>query len=225
LGRRSKTARNMFLITRPVAVPAGSGGNNNLSALAVSIGTLAPVFASGTTAYTVSVPNGVASLAITPTAANGGAVVSINGKVVASGTASGAVNLEEGVTTIAVKCNGGGADKTYTLSVTRAAGVGVKPPSPALVDFSFDQFFGSSTTRKVTVSNFNNAAMTITFANWNVIGLSWVTAAFPVTVPANASVQLEVRSTLVARRKPDSVAGGWVCGAGSGTMEARVLWT
>ena len=65
--------------------------SNNLSALAVTTGTLVPGFAAGTYAYHVNVLTGASSVAVTPTA--GAGVITVNGTVVSSGAASGAITL------------------------------------------------------------------------------------------------------------------------------------
>ncbi|HYF37818.1 MAG TPA: choice-of-anchor D domain-containing protein, partial [Prosthecobacter sp.] len=97
--------------------------NADLSNLAISAGTLAPAFVSGTTGYSASVPNTVASLTATPTAADANAAITVNGIGVSSGTASGAIALTVGDNTITtvVTAQDGTTTKTYTVTVTRAA--------------------------------------------------------------------------------------------------------
>ncbi|WP_405079938.1 cadherin-like beta sandwich domain-containing protein [Paenibacillus chitinolyticus] len=96
--------------------------NANLSNLTLSAGTLNPGFASGTTDYNASVPNGVANINVTPTVADGTATVKVNGSSVASGNPS-SVPLNVGSNTIAVlvTAQDGTTQLTYTVSVTRAA--------------------------------------------------------------------------------------------------------
>lgn len=99
--------------------------NVNLSALAISSGTLAPAFASGTTDYTAAVPYTVASVSVTPTAATPADVtIKVNGLAVTSGAASGAIALVPGLPTaiaVLVLSSDGITSKTYTITVTRAA--------------------------------------------------------------------------------------------------------
>ncbi|UUZ51847.1 cadherin-like beta sandwich domain-containing protein [Massilia sp. B-10] len=97
--------------------------NANLSALSLSSGTLAPVFASGTTSYTASVGNATTSLTVTPTVADATASITVNGVAVTSGNASGAIALNVGSNTITtvVTAQDGTTTKTYTVTVTRAA--------------------------------------------------------------------------------------------------------
>jgi|GEM_PF-641641 len=100
-----------------------SSSNARLSSLALSSGTLAPVFTGATTSYTVSVSNATASLTVTPTVAQSNARVTVNGAAIASGAASGAVALAEGVNmiTVFVTAQDGATTLTYTVAVTRAA--------------------------------------------------------------------------------------------------------
>jgi CSLREA domain-containing protein len=105
---------------------AGALSNNaNLSGLTISSGALSPAFAANTLAYTDNVANGIASISVTPTAADANATVTVNGTAVASGTASGAINLAVGMNaiTIVVTAQDGTTTQTYTITVTRAAAV------------------------------------------------------------------------------------------------------
>ncbi len=88
---------------------------SQLTALTLSSGTLTPVFAGDTFAYsaTVSTP----SITVTPTAA--GATITVNGSAVASGAASVAIPLSIGSNTITVASTLSGSTSTYTLTVTR----------------------------------------------------------------------------------------------------------
>jgi hypothetical protein len=78
------------------------GNNADLAGLAPSVGTLAPVFASGTTAYTLGVGNTVGSMTLLPTAAQANATIKVNGVTVTSGTASSAINLTVGAASSAI---------------------------------------------------------------------------------------------------------------------------
>ena len=102
---------------------APGASNSNLAALAVSAGTLNPVFGSATYAYSLSVANAVDSITVTPRAAGRNAVISVNGTRVASGSASGAIALAVGTTTLTIVVTA--ADKratsTYTIAAVRAS--------------------------------------------------------------------------------------------------------
>ena len=108
--------------------------NANLSGLALSAGTLTPVFASGVTSYTASVANATTSTTLTPTLAESHATVTVNGTSVVSGNASGSISLSVGDNAVAtiVTAQDGVTRRTYTLAVTRrtpyqdwAAGLGL----------------------------------------------------------------------------------------------------
>ena len=93
----------------------------NLSALVISLGTLSPEFAAAKTAYTASVANSVASLAVTPTATDGSATIAVNDSEVTSGSSSKAIALTIGANIIKVVVTAeDGTKKTYTITVTRA---------------------------------------------------------------------------------------------------------
>jgi hypothetical protein len=115
------TTTKSYTITVTRAAPAA--GNADLASLATSAGALAPGFASGTTSYTAGVPNATASITVTPTVADGGATVKVNGVAVASGSPSGAIALSVGSNVIAtvVTAQNGTTTKSYAITVTRAA--------------------------------------------------------------------------------------------------------
>ena len=93
----------------------------NLSSLAISQGTLSLDFTTAETAYTATVDNSVASLAVTPTAADGSATIAVNNSTVTSGSASGAIPLDIGANVIEVSVTAeDGTKKTYTITATRA---------------------------------------------------------------------------------------------------------
>jgi gliding motility-associated-like protein len=95
--------------------------NANLTSFTLSSGTLSPVFAPDTTAYTANVTYNVTSLTITPTVAQANASVKINNTTVASGSASGALSLNPGSNTITtiVTAQDGFTTKTYTTTITK----------------------------------------------------------------------------------------------------------
>jgi uncharacterized repeat protein (TIGR02543 family) len=93
-----------------------------LSNLTICTGTLTPVFASATTAYTDNVANDASYVDVTPTATDSNATITVNGTKVASGSAYGA-SLKVGVNTIiiVVTAQDGTTTKTYSVKITRAA--------------------------------------------------------------------------------------------------------
>ncbi len=93
--------------------------NANLSGLTISAGTLNPTFASGTPNYTDSVPIGTSSCSITPTTADPGATLSINGVPAPSGTPT-SIGLSPGTNPISIQVTAadGVTTQAYTLTVT-----------------------------------------------------------------------------------------------------------
>jgi gliding motility-associated-like protein len=99
--------------------------NDNLTNLVISNGTLTPAFATATTSYTVSVPNSISSITLTPTASDPGAAVTVNTVTVASGSPSASIPLAVGANTIntVITSSDGTATKTYTTVVTRISNI------------------------------------------------------------------------------------------------------
>ena len=98
--------------------------NANLSNLTISSGTLTGDFAATTMSYAVEVGATTASVRVTPTTAEVGAAVTVNGRAVTSGSASDPIALALGVAT-AIPVNVTATDRTtiqtYTITVHRAA--------------------------------------------------------------------------------------------------------
>ncbi|CAM3552966.1 MULTISPECIES: cadherin-like beta sandwich domain-containing protein [Saccharibacillus] len=113
------TAKTYTVYVTRAAPPSS---NAFLADLALSQGSLSPLFASGTTGYSASVPNSVASLNVTPTVSNANASVTVNGVAVTSGNASGSIALNVGTNEIktVVTAQDGTTTQTYTVNVTRA---------------------------------------------------------------------------------------------------------
>jgi len=172
------------------AMVAGCGGDGgdgakpvpasdaSLAALVLEQMTLSPAFSSGTTSYTATVANAIASTRVTPTTGNPAATVRVNGAVVASGTSSDPIALVEGANTITVvvTAQDGATARTYTVVVTRRP-----PPSSnadlaslALTVASLDQIF--------------DPALSSYSASAGFLGVS--TRALAVPADANASLQL-----------------------------------
>ena len=110
--------------TYTVTVTRAGSSNANLSNLTISAGILTPAFASGTLAYTDSVSNATTSVTVTPTTSDATATVTVNTVAVTSGSASGSLALAVGngnVISVVVTAQDGTTQKTYTVTVTRAA--------------------------------------------------------------------------------------------------------
>ena len=104
------------------ATIAAASANNALSALTLSGGTLAPVFASDQAVYTASVASTVASVSITATVADANASLTVQDANTVSGTA---VNIPlitgPNVVTMVVTSQSG-LKRTYGVTVTRQSG-------------------------------------------------------------------------------------------------------
>ena len=99
--------------TVTINAPYTASGNNNLSALSISPGTLSPGFSAGTTSYSASVSNSTTSVAVSARAADSKAKVAVWGNT----------GLSVGNNTVTVQVTAeNGSKKTYTITVNRAAG-------------------------------------------------------------------------------------------------------
>lgn len=159
----------------------------SLGALVLSTGTLSPAFASATPAYACTVPSTAASLTVTPTTANAGATVRVNGGVVLSGSASPALPLQVGLNpiTILVTAQDGATTRIYTVAVTRqsvtehalenwAAAQGLPPSAagpmadadgdgvPNLMEFAFGTSPSTSSSAPVQFSGTFAGGVTLT---------------------------------------------------------------
>jgi gliding motility-associated-like protein len=108
--------------TYTITVTRAPAANANILKIKLSSGTLSPGFVQATISYTASVANAVSSITVTPTLSDVNATVKVNGTLVSSGTASGAIALNVGSNTITLiaTAQDGKTTKTYTITVTRA---------------------------------------------------------------------------------------------------------
>lgn len=108
-------------VTRHAALSTNAG----LAGLAVSQGSLSPVFSGATLTYSDSVSYGVDAIAVTPTVAGARATLMVNGAPLASGIASGLIGLPVGNTAIAIRVTAEDLVTvlTYTVTVTRSVSV------------------------------------------------------------------------------------------------------
>ncbi len=99
-----------------LATATMSASAPTLSGFTLTGGQLNPAFSSGTTSYSAMFI-GSNSLTVTPTAASG--TITVNGTTVSSGTASGAISLPSGNSTITVAVTGPGGTTTYRITAHR----------------------------------------------------------------------------------------------------------
>ncbi|RYY33873.1 MAG: cadherin-like beta sandwich domain-containing protein, partial [Sphingobacteriaceae bacterium] len=113
------TAPDICPVSLDITITQPKSSNANLSNLAISSGTLSPVFAADALNYSATVSTAVNNITITPTFADTTATISYNGQTYKAGAAI-SVALVPGNTSIPllVTAQAGNA-KTYTLTVTR----------------------------------------------------------------------------------------------------------
>jgi hypothetical protein len=139
---------------RPATLQSYRIFSTDLSALALSSGTLAPGFAANVTTYTATVDNTVSSLLVTATPADSTATVTVNGSTPAS--------LDVGANTLTIVVTASDSTtKTYTVTVTRA---GSSAPDIAVTQTSAVADGGSIDFGNVTLGN-SSAAKTFTITN------------------------------------------------------------
>lgn len=101
-------------------LPPSAGLTTPFFVLSAGNDTVTPQRAQNTPQYQTEVDYTVDTITVTPTAAVG--TIKVNGNVVASGVASGAINLNVGANPITITVQEDGkAAKTYTITVTRLA--------------------------------------------------------------------------------------------------------
>ncbi|MDG2535816.1 Ig-like domain-containing protein [Sphingomonas sp. HITSZ_GF] len=165
---------------------------NGASTVALNTG-----FTSGTTSYTASVASNVTSVTATPTVNQANATVTVNSVSVTSGSASGAINLGVGTTTITtrVTAQDGVTTKDYVVTVTRAT------PTPTLTSLSATVANGvgsttgggSASTLTLTGSDFTNAnqvtfgGTTFTAGNFTISNDTTITLTVPTASSAGVS--------------------------------------
>ncbi|BAU52047.1 cadherin-like beta sandwich domain-containing protein [Mucilaginibacter gotjawali] len=112
-----------FTITAPLKLFAQDAVNDNLSVLQVSAGALNPLFNPAKTVYAVKVNTLTTNITVTPVTAISGETVVINGTTVASGSPTAPIALAVGDNSITatVTARDGVTQKTYSITVTRAA--------------------------------------------------------------------------------------------------------
>jgi len=137
--------------------------NAALLQLTPSKGTLAPVFASTKTSYTISVFNPVNSITLTPVAQDTGATIKINGTIVKSGLASAVLPLSVGsntITTVVTAADGVGS-QTYTISLNRLPSTNAKLLKLTTSHGGFSPSFNNTVT--AYTQTVNNAVTSIAF--------------------------------------------------------------
>ncbi|MDA8750471.1 cadherin-like beta sandwich domain-containing protein, partial [Planktomarina temperata] len=136
------TAQDGTTQSYTVAVTRAASSDATLSALTLSQGSLSPSFASGTLAYTSSVPNSVSSLIVTPTTNDANATATVNG---ASAATPVPLAVGSNTVTVQVTAQDGTTIQSYTVAVTRAASSDATLSALALSSSSLSPSFASGT--------------------------------------------------------------------------------
>lgn len=185
--------------TYSVTVNRAPSTNATLSDLALGTGTLSPVFTAAKTSYTAKVSNSAESIAITPTAADADATITVNGTPVDALAPAVAVPLTVGANIVATVVTAPSGDtKTYTVTVTRLpssnatlSAIKMSPGStlvaaasgPADVNYTVSV---SATTSTVTVTpKAQDAGATILVNGTETLATN--TASSPITLNADGS--------------------------------------
>lgn len=127
-----------------VNVIRAQSGNADLVGLVPSAGSLEPAFSPSATTYRLTVPTETSSFQLTPSSADPTATITVNGGTVPSGSASTAIPLGIGTTTLTVVVTAqNGTTRSYTVNVIRAASTDATlaslVPSVGSLDPAFDK--------------------------------------------------------------------------------------
>ncbi len=199
----------------------GSGGkiflspsnNADLSAMTLSSGTLAPVFAAGTTSYTANVPNATSSITVTPTRAQVNATIQVrvnNGTFanVASGTASSLLALNVGTNTIDVRVTAqdGVTQKTYTTTITRAVSTNANLSAMTISTGTLNPTFTTGTIAYTATVPNATSSITIT----------------PTREEANATIQVRANTGTYATVVSGTASSALALNVGANTVDVLV---
>jgi hypothetical protein len=127
--RSAGGAEKSYIIT----IHRGYSPDADLLSLVPGMGALSPAFNPAMLAYQLNVPYTTTSMTFKATTNDAGAVIKLNGQVIASGNTSGALPLTQGANnfTFLVTAQDGTHAKTYMVTVNRAA-----PPDANLLSLT-----------------------------------------------------------------------------------------
>ncbi len=139
----AESGQLMRIYTVSVIRPVPISDNADLGNLSLSSGLLSPGFDSATLNYTAAVGFGTTSIALTPTADNINAQITVNGNITVSGNASNSIALSEGdnIIEVVMLAEDGVTTQTYQVTITRATATQfvqeayIKSASPDANDF------------------------------------------------------------------------------------------
>ncbi len=170
--------------------------NADLAGLTTNRGPLQPLFSSGQTAYSITVPGNIDTITLTPTVAQPGSTVTVNNVATPSGTASAPVSFPFGTRFIPVTVTSqlGLTTKTYMLEITRlnntadlaSLSLTTGPLSPAfdslVTNYSANVPFSSNSTRVIAGPVGSGATIRV---NGKVVLANFATGAIPLAVGPN----------------------------------------
>ncbi|MDH4084284.1 MAG: cadherin-like beta sandwich domain-containing protein [Nitrospira sp.] len=138
--------------TYSIVVTRAASSNNNLSALSVTSGALNPIFDENTTSYTVNVTTDITEVTVSATKADPNAVMLIGSVTVPAGTASGQETFPlngpgtQTLLSIDVTAQSGGAPRTYTVTIIRAASSNNNLSALSVTSGALNPIFDENTT-------------------------------------------------------------------------------
>jgi hypothetical protein len=155
-----------------ITLTQAGNGDASLASLRASAGTFTPAFASGTTAYTLTVPTGASTVTLTPTA-NNTTVKSIvltqaggSSQTVANGAASAAIAVPPVGTTVnlslAVTAQDGSSVVTYSIALKQQPSVDAALSALTVSAGALSPVFGASTFAYSVSVPFGTSSITVT---------------------------------------------------------------
>jgi hypothetical protein len=186
-----------------------ASNDNNLSAFAISSGTLTPAFSAATVTYAATVTSATSSITITPTKNNANASITIKGTAVTSGTGA-SVTLVTGDNVIpTVVTAQDGSTKTYNLTVTRDKAAQTITfntlPVKNYGSADFPPGAAASSGLGVSYASNNSAVATIVNGNIHITGAGTATITASQAGDANNQAATDATQTLTVSAVPITV--------------------
>nr|WP_197486688.1 cadherin-like beta sandwich domain-containing protein [Mucilaginibacter sp. L294] len=176
-----------------------------LASLSINAGTLTPTFVPATRSYTVSVPNNITSIGVTPVATVGTATIKIGATQISASNPTATVDLFEGPPNrirVVVTAADGVTTQTYSVNVTREAPIALSnnavaslrlTPSSTLVKTSSS----GSTVNYSTSVDPGTSSVIITPTAQDVNASVLINGAAVVSGTASDPIALNIGSTII----------------------------
>jgi hypothetical protein len=204
--------------TYTVTVTRMPSADAALSGLTVSVGTLSPIFAAATLAYSDLVPMAGTSVDVTATTVSAYATLTINGAAASSGILKAvAVPVGQSTITVAVTAQDGTTTNSYTIAMTRPA-ITLTPAVSNIVVMSTATLMvtlaaAPGTDTAVALSSSNTAAVTVPASVTVLTGATQAT--FDATSIALGAASATITATLGAEAPTATVNVSGQCVAAS----------